>query len=63
MNNVNVTIRMDKDLKKKADVLFGELGFNLTTALNIFVRQAVRDQAIPFDITCNQANADNVDKI
>ncbi len=51
MENVNVTIRMDKELKKKAETLFDELGLNLSSAINIFIRQAVREQAIPFAIT------------
>lgn len=51
MKNVNVTIRMDKELKKEAEKLFDELGLNLSSAINIFIRQAVREQAIPFMIT------------
>lgn len=47
---INVNIRMDKDVKEQADALFSELGFNLTTAVNAFVRQAIRDRAIPFHI-------------
>lgn len=45
-----INIRMDDDLKKQADILFNELGLNMTTAFNIFVRQAVRQGGIPFDI-------------
>ena len=44
MKNVNVTLRVDEDLKKHADTLFSELGLNLTTAFNIFLRQSVREQ-------------------
>lgn len=51
MANVNVTIRMDKELKKEAEELFDELGLNLSSAINIFIRQAVREQRIPFSIT------------
>lgn len=52
MTNVNVTIRMDSELKKQAETLFNDLGLNLSSAINIFIRQAVREQAIPFKITC-----------
>ena len=45
---INVNIRMDKNVKERADVLFNALGFNLTTAINTFVRQALQEQAIPF---------------
>lgn len=60
MSNVNVTIRMDENLKKQADTLFGELGLNLSTAFNIFVRQAVREQSIPFIIANRQPNTETL---
>ena len=43
MATTNVSIRMDSDLKAQADALFAELGMNLSTAFNIFVRQSLRD--------------------
>jgi len=45
---INVNIRMDKDIKERADALFNALGFNLTTAINTFVKQALREQRLPF---------------
>ena len=57
MKNVNVTLRVDEDLKKQADSLFSELGLNMTTAFNIFLRQSVREQQIPFQVTKNVPNA------
>ena len=47
----NISIRMDADLKAQADELFNDLGMNLTTAFNIFVRQSLRERGIPFKIT------------
>lgn len=47
----NVNFRMDKDLKEKAETLFGELGLNLTTAFTVFAKQAVREGRIPFELT------------
>ena len=58
--STNVSIRMDADLKAQADALFGELGMNMSTAFNIFVRQAVREGRIPFDISLNQSNRDTI---
>ena len=46
-----INIRLEDGLKEKADVLFNELGLNMTTAINIFVRQVVRQGCIPFDVT------------
>ena len=59
-NTTNISIRMDSDLKAKADVLFSELGMNLSTAFNIFVRQSLREGRIPFDISLNQPNAETI---
>ncbi len=46
----NLNIKIDRDLKAEADRLFNEMGMNLTTAVNVFVRQAVLERAIPFRI-------------
>ena len=47
----NVSIRMDVDLKKQAEELFSDLGLNMTVAMTMFLRQAVRSQGIPFEVT------------
>ncbi|MCL2708342.1 MAG: type II toxin-antitoxin system RelB/DinJ family antitoxin [Defluviitaleaceae bacterium] len=47
----NVRIRVDVDLKKQAEELFMDLGLNMTEAMTIFLRQAVRNQGIPFEIS------------
>ena len=56
----NISIRMDANLKAQADALFSELGMNITTAFNIFVRQALREGRIPFDISLNQPNKETI---
>ena len=58
-STTNISIRMDSDLKAQADRLFGELGMNLTTAFNIFVRQSLREGRIPFEVSLNQPNSEN----
>ncbi len=49
-DTVNVTLRLDREIKEDAEILFKELGMNLTTAFNIFVRQSLRLGKIPFEI-------------
>ena len=49
----NITIRIDEDIKKEAEILFDKLGFSISGAINVFFRQAVREQAIPFQIRAN----------
>ena len=57
MPQINVNIRMDKEIKEQEDSLFNELGFNLTTAINAFVKQALRENAIPFFIKADNTLA------
>jgi len=47
----NLNIRIDKELKERAESFFGELGMSMTTAINIFVRQSLRQGRIPFEIS------------
>jgi len=47
-SDVRVTVRVDKGLKETADSLFERLGLNLDAAFNIFLRQAVHENAFPF---------------
>jgi DNA-damage-inducible protein J len=56
----NVSFRIDTDIKNQADKLFAELGLNMTTAFNIFLRQSVREGSIPFHVTVNTPNAETV---
>lgn len=53
MASVNVTIRMDADDKAQAEKLFSEFGLTLNAAFNMFVKQALREQSIPFKVTKN----------
>ena len=51
METANVTIRMDKDLKRQAETIFDEMGMNMTTAVTIFAKTVVRQGKIPFEIS------------
>jgi len=46
-----VNFRIDDTDKARADALFEELGLNMTTAITAFIKQALRERAIPFQIT------------
>lgn len=52
----NICIRVDAELKAEAEALFSELGMNLTTAVTVFLRQAVRESRIPFEIKWDRPN-------
>ena len=49
-DTTNLSIRMNRDLKNEADQLFFDMGMTLTTAITIFVKQAIRQKKIPFEI-------------
>jgi len=47
----NISIRVDEDVKKDVEALFSKLGLTLSAATNVFYRQVVRTQGIPFPLT------------
>jgi len=47
---VSISIRLDRDVKKDAEHLFSELGMNMTTAINVFLRHCIMENRIPFEI-------------
>ena len=57
MANTSMNIRMDAEVKSQAQQLFSELGMDMTTAVNIFLRQAIRTHSIPFVVTTDVPNA------
>jgi DNA-damage-inducible protein J len=59
-HTTNLSIRMDTELKKQAEKLFSELGLNMTTAFNVFVRQSLRQGGIPFEIKLDIPNAETI---
>ena len=50
METTNLNVRIDKDIKIYAESIFEELGLNMSTAINVFLRQVIREKAIPFEI-------------
>ena len=50
MKTVNVTLRMDKELKEQADALFEDMGLSLNTACRMFLKRAVQEQRIPCEV-------------
>lgn len=63
MSNTSMNIRMDTEVKKQAEALFSEIGMNMTTAINIFLRQSIRENGIPFELKINQPNTETIKAI
>lgn len=62
-NSTNLNIRIDKDVKESSEKVFEDLGINMTTAINIFLRQVIRVNGIPFEIKGNTPNQATVKAI
>lgn len=58
MAKVSTSISIDADVKAQAQELFADLGMDMSTAINVFLRQAIRDQRMPFDISMGVPNAE-----
>ena len=57
METANLNIRTDKEVKQAAEKLFEALGINMSTAVNMFLRQAIRENGIPFELKLNTPNS------
>lgn len=56
----NFSVRMDSDIKKQCEAMYGELGINLTTAINVFLRKSLSVGGFPFDVRMEQPNKETV---
>ncbi len=56
MATTNLNIRMDKEVKDQAEQIFNELGLNMTTAVNMFLRTTIRENGIPFALKLDVPN-------
>lgn len=57
MGMSNINIRTDEDVKLAAEQLFESLGMNMSTAVNVFLRQAIRVNGLPFEVKADEPNA------
>ena len=60
MAKTSTNISIDTEIKAKAQELFADFGLDLSTAINIFLRQSVRENAIPFNISREVSNSDTI---
>ena len=56
MAQTNLTIRIDENVKQEAEILFDKIGLTMSAAINVFFRQAIREQAIPFPLRAKTAD-------
>ncbi len=63
METANLNIRTDKEVKQAAEKIFEALGLNMSTAVNIFLRQTIRENGIPFELKLNTPNQATIEAI
>ncbi|MCR5826389.1 MAG: type II toxin-antitoxin system RelB/DinJ family antitoxin, partial [Oscillospiraceae bacterium] len=56
MAATNLNIRTDKEIKDQAERVMSELGLNMTTAVNLFLRAVIREHGIPFALKLDVPN-------
>lgn len=54
MSKTSMSIRLDSEVKEQAQQVFNHLGMDMTTAINIFLRQAIQYQGLPFDVKIDE---------
>ena len=59
-NTTNFSVRMDSDIKRQCETLYGELGINLTTAISVFLRQSLRVGGFPFGVRLAQPSKETI---
>lgn len=50
----NLTIRMNREVKQEAQQIFNALGMDMTTAINIFLRQSIQHRGLPFEVVLEE---------
>lgn len=63
METTNLNIRTEKAVKEQAEEIFKELGLNMTTAVNLFLRSSIREHGIPFELKLDVPNRATVEAI
>ena len=51
MQTESVNLKINSEVKEQAQELFSNLGMSLETAVNVFLMQSIRENAIPFKIS------------
>ena len=59
-NGALIQVRIDEDIKRKADELFSDLGLDTPTAIRIFLNHSIRREGIPFEVAKPSPNAETL---
>ncbi|MCL1975033.1 MAG: type II toxin-antitoxin system RelB/DinJ family antitoxin [Firmicutes bacterium] len=56
MSNANINVRTDAELKMQAKMIFESIGLDLSTAVNLFLKQTVKANNLPFIVGISYAS-------
>lgn len=61
----NVNVRVDSEVKNAAEIIFKKLGMTMSSAINMFLRQTINDNGLPFQpvLKENDLNQETLDAI
>lgn len=60
MSMTNLNVRVDAEVKQKAEALFNSLGLNMSTAVNVFLRQSIEVDGLPFAVRHEKYNEETM---
>ncbi len=63
MAQTSINIRIDDKLKKQFEAICSQIGFNMSTAVNVFARAVVRKKGIPFELTIDEYDEETIKAI
>ena len=59
----NLNIRTEKEIKESAEIVLSQLGLTMSAAVNIFLRQAIRENGTPFELKLKEPNTETIEAI
>lgn len=54
-----ISLRVDDDVKKRAEKALDTIGLSMATAINIFLKKVAREQRIPFELNADPFYSEN----
>ena len=63
MAQTTLHVRMDEEMKKMFDEFCNDLGMSMSTAVCLFVKQALKEQRIPFELKTSKKKIDTSKRI
>ena len=56
-----ISLRVDDDVKRRAEQVLDDIGLSMSAAINVFLRKVAREHRIPFELSADELNAETVD--